>query len=145
MKIIHTKCLWISNFFQIFTFIGSLVIGLSLSEIPIWTHQREFGLSNSLVCIKHIPELYLHCLHMPCLQYKETDKKRSFWLLIFFLRWLVQQVWYIFMPWLVQQVSPREYFSLTGETVPQLSPLPSNTGRTTVQCGCLFIYRLWIR
>jgi hypothetical protein len=37
--------LWISNFFsQIFTFIGSSVIYLSLSEIPIWTHQRQFGL-----------------------------------------------------------------------------------------------------
>ncbi len=33
------------QFFQIFTFIGSSVICLSLSEIPIWTHQREFGLS----------------------------------------------------------------------------------------------------
>ncbi len=30
-------------FFQIFTFIGSSVIYLSLSEIPIWTHQRQFG------------------------------------------------------------------------------------------------------
>jgi hypothetical protein len=37
--------LWISNFFQIFTLIGSSVICLSLSEIPIWTHQREFGLN----------------------------------------------------------------------------------------------------
>ena len=36
----------ISNFFQIFTFIGSSVICLSLSEIPIWTHQREFGLKS---------------------------------------------------------------------------------------------------
>ena len=40
----YTKCLWISYFFQIFTFVGSSVICLSLSEIPIWTHQREFGL-----------------------------------------------------------------------------------------------------
>ncbi len=32
--------------FQIFTFIGSSVICLSLSEIPIWTHQREFGLKS---------------------------------------------------------------------------------------------------
>ena len=31
------------QFFQIFTFIGSSIICLSLSEIPIWTHQREFG------------------------------------------------------------------------------------------------------
>jgi hypothetical protein len=37
--------LWISYYFQIFTFIGSSVICLSLSEIPIWTHQREFGLT----------------------------------------------------------------------------------------------------
>ena len=36
--------MWIINFFQIFTFIGYSVICLSLSEIPIWTHQREFGL-----------------------------------------------------------------------------------------------------
>jgi hypothetical protein len=35
-------------FFQIFTFIGSSVICLSLSEIPIWTHQREFGLSRKV-------------------------------------------------------------------------------------------------
>ncbi len=40
----YTKCLWISYFLQIFTFVGSSVICLSLSEIPIWTHQREFGL-----------------------------------------------------------------------------------------------------
>ncbi len=44
-KLFYTKCLWISYFFQIFTFSGSSVICLSLSEIPIWTHQREFGLS----------------------------------------------------------------------------------------------------
>jgi len=37
-------------FFQIFTFIGSSVICHSLSEIPIWTHQREFGLRPKL-CI----------------------------------------------------------------------------------------------
>ncbi len=35
-----------SNFFQIFNFIGSSVIYLSLSEIPIWTHQRHFGLKS---------------------------------------------------------------------------------------------------
>ena len=34
------------QFFQIFTFIGYSVICLSLSEIPIWTHQREFGLKQ---------------------------------------------------------------------------------------------------
>ncbi len=33
-------------FFQIFTLIGSSVICLSLSEIPIWTQQREFGLKG---------------------------------------------------------------------------------------------------
>jgi hypothetical protein len=33
-------------FFQIFTFIGSSVICLSLSEIPICTHQRQFGLNT---------------------------------------------------------------------------------------------------
>ncbi len=44
-KLFYTKCLWISYFFQIFTFIGSSVICLSLSEIPIWTHQREFELT----------------------------------------------------------------------------------------------------
>ncbi len=44
-KLFYTICLWISYFFQIFTFIGSSVICLSLSEIPIWTHQREFGLN----------------------------------------------------------------------------------------------------
>ncbi len=45
-KLFYTECLWISYFFQIFTFIGSSLICLSLSEIPIWTHQREFGLSS---------------------------------------------------------------------------------------------------
>jgi hypothetical protein len=44
--ILHTKCLWISYFFQIFNFIGSSVIYLSMSEIPIWTHQRQFGLND---------------------------------------------------------------------------------------------------
>ncbi len=33
-------------FSQIFNFIGSSVIYLSLSEIPIWTHQSQFGLSK---------------------------------------------------------------------------------------------------
>ena len=33
-KLFYTKFLWISYFFQIFTFIGSSVIYLSLSEIP---------------------------------------------------------------------------------------------------------------
>jgi hypothetical protein len=32
-------------FFHIFNFIGSSVIYLSLSEIPIWNHQWQFGLS----------------------------------------------------------------------------------------------------
>jgi hypothetical protein len=32
--------------FQIFNFIGSSVIYLSLSKIPIWTHQRQFGLMS---------------------------------------------------------------------------------------------------
>ncbi len=35
-------------FFQNFTFNGSSVICLSLSEIPIWTHQREFGLISNI-------------------------------------------------------------------------------------------------
>jgi hypothetical protein len=39
----YSKCFYIS-FFQIFNFLGSSVIFLSLSEIPIWTHQRQFGL-----------------------------------------------------------------------------------------------------
>jgi hypothetical protein len=39
--------LWISYFFQIFTLIGSSVICLSLSKIPLWTHQREFGLTSA--------------------------------------------------------------------------------------------------
>jgi hypothetical protein len=38
--------LGISYFFQIFNFTGSSVIYLSLSEIPKWTHQRQFGLSD---------------------------------------------------------------------------------------------------
>jgi hypothetical protein len=45
--------LWISYFFQIFTFIGSSVIYLSLSEIPIWTHQRQFGLRRILFPVVH--------------------------------------------------------------------------------------------
>ncbi len=32
----------VDKLFQIFNFIGSSVIYLSLSEIPIWTHQRQF-------------------------------------------------------------------------------------------------------
>ncbi len=36
--------MWISYFFQMFNFSGSSVIYLSLREIPIWTHQRQFGL-----------------------------------------------------------------------------------------------------
>ncbi len=52
-KIFYRQCLWISYFFQIFNFIGFSVIYLSLSEIPIWTHQRQFGfncLSNNWLC-----------------------------------------------------------------------------------------------
>jgi hypothetical protein len=30
--------------FSNFNFIGSSVIYLSLRELPIWTHQRQFGL-----------------------------------------------------------------------------------------------------
>jgi hypothetical protein len=56
-KLFYTKCLWISYFFQIFTYIGSSVICLSLSEIPIWTHQREFGLFRhlDLHCVMPLP------------------------------------------------------------------------------------------
>jgi hypothetical protein len=43
-KIILYEMLVDKQFFQIFTFIGSSVICLSLSKIPIWTHQRQFGL-----------------------------------------------------------------------------------------------------
>ncbi len=46
-KLFYSKCLWISYFFQIFNFIGSSVIFLSRSEIPIWTHQRQFGLRGA--------------------------------------------------------------------------------------------------
>ncbi len=60
-KLFYTKCLWISNFFQIFTFIGSSVICLSLSEIPIWTHQREFGLSIVLPFLNKKNALSLLC------------------------------------------------------------------------------------
>jgi hypothetical protein len=45
-------------FFQIFTFIGSSVICLSLSKIPIWTHQREFGLSQHKLALTAINELF---------------------------------------------------------------------------------------
>ena len=41
----YSKCFYIS-FFQIFNFLGSSVIFLSLSEIPIWTHQRQFVLRS---------------------------------------------------------------------------------------------------
>ncbi len=51
-KLFYTKCLWISNFFLIFTFIGSSVIYLSLSKIPIWTHQRQFGLIRYKISTK---------------------------------------------------------------------------------------------
>jgi hypothetical protein len=44
----HRQCLWVSYFFQIFNFIGSSVIFLSLSEIPIWTDQRQFGLKRNI-------------------------------------------------------------------------------------------------
>ena len=37
---------------MLFTFIGSSVICLSLSEIPIWTHQREFGLTGIYLSLK---------------------------------------------------------------------------------------------
>ncbi len=45
-KLFYSKCLWISYFFfpQIFNFIGSSVIYLFLGEIPIRTHQQQFGL-----------------------------------------------------------------------------------------------------
>jgi hypothetical protein len=35
--------------FQNFTFIGSSVIYLSLSKIPIWTHQSPFGLRKKQI------------------------------------------------------------------------------------------------
>ncbi len=43
-KLFFSKCLWISYFFLNFYLHWFSVICLSLSEIPIWTHQREFGL-----------------------------------------------------------------------------------------------------
>jgi hypothetical protein len=46
ITVFYTNCLWIRIFFQIFIFIGTSVIYLSLSEIPIWTHQMQFGLSH---------------------------------------------------------------------------------------------------
>jgi hypothetical protein len=42
-KLFYEECLWIS-FFQIFNFSGFSVIYLSLTEIPIWTHQRQYGM-----------------------------------------------------------------------------------------------------
>ncbi len=67
-KLFYTKCLWISYFFQIFIFIGSSVICLSLSEIPIWTHQREFGLNFNVV---------LYCVYPRCVsEYKRVTARR---------------------------------------------------------------------
>ena len=43
-KLFYSKCWWIIYFCQIFNLFGCIVINLSLSEIPIWTHQRQFGL-----------------------------------------------------------------------------------------------------
>ncbi len=57
-KLFYTKCLWISYFFQIFYFIGSSVIYLSLSKIPIWTHQRQFGLRNLTGIVPRLPGIY---------------------------------------------------------------------------------------
>ncbi len=52
--------------FQILNFIGSSVIYLSLSEIPIWTHQRQFGLNlGRMTNMQHIHE--------------ETIKSVQFW------------------------------------------------------------------
>ncbi len=41
-----------------FTFIGSSVIYLSLSEIPMWTHQRQLGLIyNIFTSLSPLPPL----------------------------------------------------------------------------------------
>jgi hypothetical protein len=37
--------------FSNFNIIGFSVIYLSLSKIPIWTHQRQFGLTENLLAI----------------------------------------------------------------------------------------------
>jgi hypothetical protein len=47
-KLFYNQCLWI-----IFNFIGYSVIYLALSEIPIWSHQRQFGLI--LTCCQNQP------------------------------------------------------------------------------------------
>jgi hypothetical protein len=57
-KLFYTKCLWIIYFFQIFYFIGSSVIYLSLSKIPIWTHQRQSGLRNLTGIVPRLPGIY---------------------------------------------------------------------------------------
>ncbi len=49
-KLVYGKCLWISYFFIPICNFGS-VIYLSLSAIPIWTHQRRFVL-NALTILK---------------------------------------------------------------------------------------------
>jgi hypothetical protein len=62
----------LATFFQIFTFIGSSVICLSLSEIPIWTHQREFGGT-----IKNVMDILIIRIHLATrfLQAKFRRKK----------------------------------------------------------------------
>jgi hypothetical protein len=53
---------------SIFNFIGSSVIYLSLSEIPIWSHQRQFGIKNfknllfrnRIRCVSHTA--YISCV-----------------------------------------------------------------------------------
>ncbi len=53
-QLFYRKCLWISNFFQIFNFIGSSVIYLSLSEIPIYVDSPE------AIRVKYNSANYLH-------------------------------------------------------------------------------------
>ncbi len=64
-------------FFQIFNFIGSSVITLSLSEIPIWTHQRQLGLTSLLLSAPQLPHTHgvynglgtIHLYYSHCTRY----------------------------------------------------------------------------
>ena len=59
--------LWINYFVTHFTFIGSSVIYLSLSEIPIWTHQREFGLrSYQSITVFRMRKYLAHICEVHC-------------------------------------------------------------------------------
>jgi hypothetical protein len=65
---------------------GSSLIYLSLSEIPIWTHQRQFGLTHTFmfsykipVLMKFlIPGLYQNCIHIYYIVLYKIDMSYSF-------------------------------------------------------------------